>query len=269
MQRRTQALTGRLTQAGRHLKWTNETRRHLGLAQSVRFWWVNRPRQEPRVLKITWPTLLHPVELRSTLEELRTFRDVMIEESYASPYGSTPITIFDIGANIGLASVWYASRFPQAMILAVEPEPVNYALLEVNCRPYANIRTVCGAVWSHDCLVEIGNTHGSRSDSYRAIGLSNSPDQDDSPVRALTVDSLMALAGLEKVDLLKMDIEGAEIEVFQTSASWLDRVSEIVLELHDRHRSGCDLAFSVATEHLFDDRVQQGENTFVRRRQVP
>ena len=79
----------------------------------------------------------------------------------------------------------------------------------------------------------------------------------------------MSYVGVDAVDLLKLDVEGAEVEVFQSSSPWIDRVSEVVLELHDRHRPGCDEAFSRATEALFTDRVEQGENTFVRRRPAP
>ena len=95
------------------------------------------------MLQIAWPTLLHPVQVRSTLEELRIVRDVLVDESYSSPLGSNPAVIFDVGANIGLASVWFASRFPNSLIVALEPESRQlYTLLEANSSPYGNIQPV-------------------------------------------------------------------------------------------------------------------------------
>lgn len=84
------------------------------------------------------------------------------------------------------------------------------------------------------------------------------------PVRAYTVDELMRLGGIESVDLLKMDIETAEIEVLSNAEPWIGRVRMLVIETHDRFRPGC----SVALERIassFANRWKRGELDFLLR----
>ena len=68
----------------------------------------------------------------------------------------------------------------------------------------------------------------------------------------------MEIAGVERVDILKVDIEGAGIEVFETAASWIQHVGVIIVELHDRLRDGCEVAVMRATTD-FQIRRRQGE----------
>jgi len=81
-------------------------------------------------------------------------------------------------------------------------------------------------------------------------------------VRAITMDALMNETGIDSIDLLKVDIEGAEVEVFE-SCAWIGKVRVIAIETHDRLRSGCS---SVVQSAANDFRCrQQGEITFFER----
>jgi len=77
-------------------------------------------------------------------------------------------------------------------------------------------------------------------------------------VQAMTLDTLLARMGLEFVDILKIDIEGAEKEVFESSAEWIDKVRVIMAELHDHHKAGCSKAFFEATRG-FHCELSKGE----------
>ena len=74
----------------------------------------------------------------------------------------------------------------------------------------------------------------------------------------LTVDAILRDAGQNRVDLLKIDIEGAEREVMSSSANWIDRVGVLMIELHDDIKPGCSEAFRSATRH-FSPEVVKGE----------
>jgi len=66
-------------------------------------------------------------------------------------------------------------------------------------------------------------------------------------IPSLTIENLMRRSPNDCIDLLKLDIEGAEIEVFSIGAEkWLEKVKVIVIELHDRVRNGCSPAFESA-----------------------
>ena len=80
--------------------------------------------------------------------------------------------------------------------------------------------------------------------------------------RAITMQTLMMETGISHIDLLKMDVEGAEVEIFE-NCPWIDDVSRIVIELHDRMRPGCTQVLGHATKSW--EREQKGELTFFRR----
>ncbi len=71
--------------------------------------------------------------------------------------------------------------------------------------------------------------------------------------------------GLGEVDLLKVDIEGGELAVFEASDAWIDQVAAIAIELHDRMLPRCSRVFFDATVD-FEEQWQRGETTFVCRR---
>jgi hypothetical protein len=79
------------------------------------------------------------------------------------------------------------------------------------------------------------------------------------------MERLMAETGTQNIDLLKVDIEGAEVEVFSTASTWIDRTEAICIELHDRFRAGCAGAFLSAVGD-FPDRIGSGEYLLVARR---
>jgi hypothetical protein len=81
----------------------------------------------------------------------------------------------------------------------------------------------------------------------------------DQRVRAVTMETLMKETGLSVIDFLKVDIEGAENEVFQTRA-WIKSVRVIAIELHDRVRPDCwSIVQSAAADFRFD---RQGDVAF-------
>jgi hypothetical protein len=82
-------------------------------------------------------------------------------------------------------------------------------------------------------------------------------------VKSYSVDDLLKIAGSEQIDILKLDIEGAEKELFSDSTDWIEHVSNIVIELHDRFRPGCAEAFyKKISQHKFNQRFV-GENIFI------
>ena len=69
---------------------------------------------------------------------------------YDSGFRPAPRVVVDAGANIGLSTVFFANKFPQAKIVAIEPEPSNFAMLRDNVAPYPNVTPVQAALWKED-----------------------------------------------------------------------------------------------------------------------
>ncbi|HVW84830.1 MAG TPA: FkbM family methyltransferase [Bryobacteraceae bacterium] len=183
---------------------------------------------------------------------------------YALKLSKSPRVIVDAGSNIGLAAVFFANRYPEAKIIAVEPEPSNYDVLRRNVAPYPNVIPVCAAIWKDNesvCIVDPGT--GKWGFQISAADGRN-PEDRAGCVTGLAVGELMKRHSIERVDLLKLDIEGAEKEVFENCQSWIDRVDMIVVELHDRFRAGCSRSFYNATSE-FRYEWHKGETTVMAR----
>ncbi len=214
--------------------------------------------------------LKHPIQLRIPSSDVPTYRQVFIDREYAFHAEKTPEVIVDAGANIGLASVYFANKYPDAKIIAIEPEQSNFDLLKENTSPYPNIIPIQAALWNTNGeinLVDPGfGKWGFMTDEKTSS--KESPDNLCHSVKALTVDKIIADYGLKRVNILKMDIEGAEKEVFSDTSAWIDSVDSIIVELHERMKPGCNRSFYLGSSG-FDHEWDQGENVYLSRDSFP
>ena len=144
----------------------------------------------------------------------------------------SPRNIVDIGANVGYASAYFLARFPDAHVLAVEPDAGNLALARRNLAPFGDrVTLVEGAVWSHRtglCIV--------REPDEGEWGITMRECRSGEPADLVGMDmtEVIARAGDTEIDLLKIDIEGGERALFVADAThWLSRVRMLIVELHD------------------------------------
>jgi FkbM family methyltransferase len=197
---------------------------------------VHRPATEP--ISVRLPRLAHPLWVRPGSADAATFDEVFVAHEYDLPLGDfSPRHILDLGANVGFASVLFATRWPDATILAVEPEARNVVLLKRNTGAYPKISALHAAVWSRPGKVAVANPE----DDVNAFQMVESAD-DRPGIAACTIPQLIEQLGCVQLDLLKMDVEGAEAEILRGAGEWLDRVNVMVIELHDRMVPGCSEA---------------------------
>ena len=216
--------------------------------------------------------------VRSWGTDVLMVADVLFRGAYDFPFpllddhrsGERPPLIVDAGANVGSASRYFLQRFPSATVVAIEPDPGNFALLEANCAAHPRAVLINRALWpestrlalDHSLAAECAvRTHLPAIPSSPSI----SPSSSQATCDTLTMQELIASHG--PVDLLKLDIEGAEAQLFEPGRdlSWLDQVASIVIELHDRYEPGCSRHFWAAMGD-FPVEACRGENLYVSRR---
>jgi FkbM family methyltransferase len=196
-----------------------------------------------RPIPVRLPELAHSLWLRPGSSDAATFDEVFVAREYDLPLSDfSPRHILDLGANVGYASVLFATRWPQASLLAVEPEAQNVTMLKRNTGPYRQINTLHAAVWARPAEVTVANPE----DDANAFRMVESPGAGGAKVAAFTIPQLMERLGCEQVDLLKMDVEGAEAEILRDASGWIGRVNVLVVELHDRFVPGCGEALCAA-----------------------
>lgn len=187
------------------------------------------------------PRVGRPIWARTGTSDVATFSEVFVAGQYDLPVDDfAPTHILDLGANVGYASVCFAARWPAARILALEPSAQNFTLLQRNLAGWPNVAALQGAVWSHAGTVRIANPQDD-ANAFRMgeRGGEAAPAAEGEDIPAFTVPQLMAKLGCARVDLLKMDVEGAEAEILRGRPDWLDAVDVLVIELHDRIAPGC------------------------------
>ena len=168
--------------------------------------------------------------------------------------------ILDLGANIGLASLYFAKNWPKARIIAVEPDQRNIRLLKANIEGMSNIKPVQGAVASEDGAVEIANPEDDawalRTERVNSIGPNS--------ISAYSMESLMQFAPEAQPFIAKIDIEGFESELFSRDTEWIKEFPIIIIELHDwmlpREGSSNNFLRRIAIENR--DFIAMGENIF-------
>ena len=165
-----------------------------------------------------------------------------------------PRIIVDAGAHVGLAAVVFASKYPAAEIFALEPEPANFEILQKNAALYPNIRPVQMGLWHKRARLEIADT---TADTW-SFRVRETDSADGIP--AIDILSLMRDFELERIDVLKLDIEGSEVEVLSHSKPWLHYIDALIVELHDRFRPGCNAALNTALQDYEYFRNEYGEN---------
>ena len=165
-----------------------------------------------------------------------------------------PQWILDLGANVGYSAVWFAKRYPKAHIIAVEPDAANYEILLANITEEPRIHPIRAAVASAGAPRQrISAEHVAWGGAaLRTMPVDEGYEDAEGAdfmgiVDSIDVATLLDQFGIERLDLLKIDVEGAERDIFGSSEPWIGRVDAVVAELHDRFAPGCEEAFVRAT----------------------
>jgi len=143
--------------------------------------------------------------------------------------------VLDIGANIGISALYFADLFPRARIVAFEPVPANYSLLESNTKHLQRVQALPVALGEFDGTIEM--LHSEAPSNFG--GYSRTPVGSDA-ARILRVPMRAARRQCEDVgvtgaDVLKIDVEGSEWEVLtDLGPEFLRRSKFIMGELHGR-----------------------------------
>ena len=220
------------------------------------FWSLQKPKNG--YFKIQIPEFSNPVYLRDNFSDKAIFDQVFFQQQYVHP-SLTAIDakyIIDAGANIGLASLFFSRQYPSAQIVALEPEKNNFELLKKNVASYPNITSLHAALWYKKETISIKNP-----DSLAASFMVESGEKDNIP--AITIESILTDKGWSGVDILKIDIEGAEKEIFLADTAWLKKIKVLIIELHDNYKPDCTKTFFKAIESYNYSAIFHHENIFV------
>lgn len=206
------------------------------------------------------------VELRLGTSDLEVFREVFCRREFDIRPLEPPRHIIDAGANAGFSTLYFALKYPDARILAVEMEPSNFHQLLRNITGMTNVTPIQAALWDSPSVLHIVDPGKGKWAFSAAEAAGTGSESNRGTVRGVTVAGLMTRMETSRIGILKLDIEGGEREVLRASAGWIDNVDCLIVELHDRLVDGCSKAFEDAVRDLDIDRECRGEKLIVRSR---
>jgi FkbM family methyltransferase len=169
---------------------------------------------------------------------LQTFKEIFMDECYMAGMGkkiASDATIIDIGANAGYFTLFAASRFPRAKVLAYEPIPVNYAQLSHHrdLNRTKDIQCFQAAVAGHCGEIQLSLDAADSFTTSASVFSASATASDSLTVACTSLQKLFDDNRIEKCDLLKMDCEGAEYGIFYSCpVDYLKRIDQIAMEVH-------------------------------------
>lgn len=173
-----------------------------------------------------------PLVLCGNSMDYRLFSDIFLYEFYNLNLRSEPMYIIDCGANIGISTRYFVNRYPRAKIAAIEPDLRNFRILQRNLRD-CGVATYRIAIHNKRAVLRLANDNlSSYARRFEEVG-GGSEEIKAVPFQDLFVELLWP-----RIDLLKIDIEGAEIAMFDMHEPWLSRVNVFVIEFHEYLKEG-------------------------------
>ncbi|HYD23648.1 MAG TPA: FkbM family methyltransferase [Croceibacterium sp.] len=188
---------------------------------------------------VAWRSDGHRLVARRGMSDFETFRQVFRNRDYDldAAYerrvmdryraivaaGQCPV-IVDAGANVGAATLWLARKYPEARLLAVEPEPDNARILRENVGGLRRVTIVEAAIGSAGGFVSVTGDHS---------GWAARTERSAAGVAVVTIPDLVASVPGGTLFAVKVDIEGFEDDLFAAETGWLDALEVLWVEPHD------------------------------------
>ena len=169
--------------------------------------------------------------------------------------------IVDAGANVGMETIRLRHFHPQARVLSIEPDSGNYSVLQKNVEADNGfVETLQNGLWSSETSLRVlpGTTN-------EAFSVRPTEDGEPADIEAITMNTILARVGGE-IDILKMDIEGTEYEVFLKNTAWVKHVKVFIFECPDADHPGAAFQIFRTLDDMPFDAAVSGENIVLIRR---
>lgn len=164
------------------------------------------------------------IRYRLNKGDLHSIREIWFEDDYRLPFANSSGVLLDLGANIGMASVWLVKKYSFHRVIAIEPDPTNAALVRDNFE----LNGINGQVLE----AAVGPTEGTARFEFSDCSNLGRLSENGSPVQVISVDTILKKFAVKRFALIKIDIEGAEKDLFDGPTEWLAQTDAMIMELH-------------------------------------
>lgn len=219
-----------------------------------------RSKKEGELVSIKVNGYKNQIFLRNKTSDIPTFYQCIFNQEYNIKIDFEPKVILDLGANIGLTTFFFKSKYPNAKIIAIEPETGNFELLKKNAQGLNDIVLYKAGVWNRKTNLIIDKIDS----GHYGYTVKEVDQPTNNSLPSLGIVDIMTEQKIKMIDVLKIDIEGSELVLFDSTADlWLPNVRVMIIELHDQIKPGCAQAFFKAL-YKYQFRFElKGENLVI------
>ncbi len=165
--------------------------------------------------------------------QTESFKKMLLGYTYPVVKNFHPKLILDVGANVGATSMFFAISYPEARIFSFEPTEMNFRWLQKNTEGFKNITRIKKGAYSKDTNAKIflDSESGGRNSIYKDWTRSDKFEF----VELINLGKFLESRNLEKrIDILKIDTEGCEIDILSSIKHHLKNIQVIYLEYHGK-----------------------------------
>ena len=241
------------------MKCAAESARKLGWPAVAQLRWAELAGEcsnARRLRTVRIPGYPHVLFYREGSSDPRVMEQVFGRQEYACVANESGVRfIVDCGANVGYTAAYLLHRYPVARIAVVEPDGGNLAVCRKNLAPFAErVTFIHAGIWGESGPMAMDRTGSEWAFKARPTRVGESVEFD-----AVTIDDARKRADFPHIDILKVDIEGAEENAFACNATnWISTVKSLVIELHGEE---CERVVVEALSRMTYERSTSGELT--------
>ncbi|MEQ8521625.1 MAG: FkbM family methyltransferase [Vicingaceae bacterium] len=172
----------------------------------------------------------HPFFLRRNTSDFLVFEEIFLDSQYE--FNALPKDakyLIDAGANVGLSALFFQRKYPDAEIICIEPEDKNYRQLVINTGHYETVSHINGALWNKKTNLSL---HQDNKAEWSFSVQANLSNKNTNTVQSITMQDVIARWDMDIIDIVKLDIEGGEKDLFSSDYEWIKKVKYLIIEFH-------------------------------------
>ncbi|WP_304143165.1 MULTISPECIES: FkbM family methyltransferase [Mesoflavibacter] len=216
----------------KQLKIIKTLKGNFSLFESIKIYFALKNQKE----KVYLSKRKQNIFFRKDTKDYETFEEIFISKIYNLELTFKPITIIDAGANTGFASLFFKFKYPLSEIVALEIDKGNLKMINKNLNNHKRIEIINKGLYNKSSFFKVENPYNAtNSFVIKEVNKNESFD-----IESITIDKILEHKKWNTIDILKIDIEGAEKELFEKNyENWLPKVKVIFIETHDRMKRNC------------------------------
>ncbi|MCU0417181.1 MAG: FkbM family methyltransferase [Cytophagaceae bacterium] len=197
--------------------------------------------------------------IRPHTSDRDAFINILIEQEYKFFTPIIPNNVIDAGANVGYFTKYIKHLYPSSTVICLEPDSSNYSILEQNTKDLDKVFLRKAGLWSNSSMLEVVDRlqvgHWGLSVEENPLGT----------IKAVGINDIINEFNWTYIDILKIDIEGSEHQLFSKNINWLVKTRIIIIETHERFFPDCNINFENAIQTYIPNHRREvvGENIII------